>query len=1011
MTSTPSSGRSVSASETAESRPYCGHFATFDERRFEYLFSRVAAIRAASDEDNDIGTDADPYPDIFEFTHRPITVYESESSAIGEGAEATEQDVLSELQSEHNRNFAVVIQGTVGTGKSELCSYLVHQLQDDRPILEVRKDDDLMSLLTTRIPEFYEEQFGEPFPNQTNYAALEEDLKNPSYDIPGLITRKAIRRIGNDGYALIEGTEIGAIEEFLTEQMDILLEAVEDEDRGSKFVTEQYYQQKEFLKIFADESQLDDQPWEIINQYLWDAVLDEYDTPSIEKILKQVGARFTETRPIIVFEDFSIAAVQANRIRDFIERDIAGDAWDFIIAGTTDSIRPLQTKTFQRRFSFYQTNEPGSNQVPFLSADDVVDFIRPYLAYPKAHDGSVAYSEPVDSGRLLGIHDGDPADESECAECGLCGGQLDRMLYPLTQTFIERIYSGLRENERSPREVVRVISDIIKETYYGPAPVPSSASVLEKLTNKIAPSDAVYDDAPMFVGLAKWYGHKDGDVWEVDRRIPESFGVIADDTEPGKLSAGIEVTPRAVRIPDLSVEFDDPDSDSPDGSSTDDEDGGAETGTDSDEGEEPQRTAGQRLFEQHRGEVDNWRQNPAEEELRDTDAYISNAIEDLIQHLTNDYSIWTHGDLRYNLSSEKRPFVFQNTDNNAADDQITINIRSFERSALSRLLRYGIKLEEGGANQDELLERYGTRFSRLAARWQSTIEEEFIYTDEILFDKRTGAHRGFESFVVSSYALTCLLEDPWQPLTAERLNERFADSDPHRLDSHLSEALDDGRLSEEDLQTLDEVVGIASRLESLLETQLAVSKNQLDVPAVRSHLKSGPITTLGSLARSRINEVDTRVRFSATDQDKLRTIAGLVKDATTVITDTEQQTQIDTYPQTIQERLGSVAITDIVEITQTLSESYEELVPPELLETLNRLVRFSKEDFDAVRAGAAIAGEQQYGTTEQVQQTTAYLKLRGHPLTALIETVFETSTTTGQSVAPRFQKVAEYYVE
>jgi hypothetical protein len=41
----------------------------------------------------------------------------------------------------------------------------------------------------------------------------------------------------------------------------------------------------------------------------------------------------------------------------------------------------------------------------------------------------------------------------------------------------------------------------------------------------------------------------------------------------------------------------------------------------------------------------------------------------------------------------------------------------------------------------------------------------------------------------------------------------------------------------------------------------------------------------------------------------------------------------------------------------------------------------------------------------------AYLKLRGHPLTELIETLFEASTTTDRTVAPGFQEVAAYYVE
>jgi len=60
----------------------------------------------------------------------------------------SEDDVYDEFEDGRMKNFAVVIEGEVGTRKSELCAYLAHRLRDDgRPLLHVDKEDDLMSLL------------------------------------------------------------------------------------------------------------------------------------------------------------------------------------------------------------------------------------------------------------------------------------------------------------------------------------------------------------------------------------------------------------------------------------------------------------------------------------------------------------------------------------------------------------------------------------------------------------------------------------------------------------------------------------------------------------------------------------------------------------------------------------------------------------------------------------------------------------------------------------------------
>jgi len=138
----------------------CPHFEAVDETTLRRLFSKVAAARS---EDYDL----------FQFTHRSMEVYRGTSAG---GEIWTEDRIHREFSESRVNNFAVVIEGEVGTGKSELCAYLSHKLrQEGRPMLHIDKDDDLMSILSERIPEFYEEQFGEMLPGASDFKNLHDD--------------------------------------------------------------------------------------------------------------------------------------------------------------------------------------------------------------------------------------------------------------------------------------------------------------------------------------------------------------------------------------------------------------------------------------------------------------------------------------------------------------------------------------------------------------------------------------------------------------------------------------------------------------------------------------------------------------------------------------------------------------------------------------------------------------------------------------------------------------------
>lgn len=237
-------------------------------------------------------------------------------------------------------------------------------------------------------------------------------------------------------------------------------------------------------------------------------------------MLETVGSKFTDTRPVIVFEDFAITAMEAKQLRNYMERDKYTDNWDFIVAGTRDPTEVLHRRTAEVRFEFFQTNERGSSRVLFLDEETAVDFVAPYLGYIKSHDGSVRYEEHGDG--TLALRSAPPG--SICAECGFCDGSF-RDLFPFNEAFLQRLFAGLDESEQSPREYVMTTFDVLEAYYEGYARAPSSADVLQSLRNTVAAADEVYEQAEAFADLAKWYGDPRDDDIIVDRRFADVFGL------------------------------------------------------------------------------------------------------------------------------------------------------------------------------------------------------------------------------------------------------------------------------------------------------------------------------------------------------------------------------------------------------------------------------------------------------------------------------------------------------
>lgn len=991
---------------------FCDHYEKLEKRRFNRLFSRVAAIRATED-----GAEQAGYPDIFDYTHHPITVFKQATDDDTAGPKPVREDeILDEFDPTRLKNFSVVIEGPVGTGKSELCAYLTNKLRNEhgRPVLRVDKDSDLLTMLTETIPEFYERELGETLDTSGDLRALAEGLKSNPEVVAGLVVTKGLRLLGQEYDIDVSPEKKAGLEDFILGRLNELVERrhqgvdnVEDDREGFRFITQQDYESghHEELYVFPD-SNLDREPYELLNDKFWSALLKEFDSPPLNDLLMEVGQAF-DTRPVCVFEDFSIAAVQAEKLRNYMERDNDEDNWDFIIAGTTDYTRALRTQTSQDRFRFYQTNKPESKQVDFLDEDSVVDFIRPYLAYPKTSDESLVYNG---DGELQA-----PPDRTICGTCTLCSNDF-RDLFPFNKTFIERIYNpGLDEEDRRPRSIIIIVKDILEEVYYGPTEVPSDAQVLDEEVNSpdVLVSDNVLSESDTIANLARWYGkevtNNGNTYYAVARAFATAFDVKGipkpQEEAEGTTVANVKFDTETIYIPAA-------------GDTGDDIVVGPEDGEDDDTGGDDQPTPSsdpvERKYKELRREVADWKNDPTSDEYAETRKYMEAGIKELLDYLTDDFTFWNGTDLGFYIG-KKRPFVYKNSSEAPEPHQSVLDLDRFRSTTHRSLLKFGIRREEGSSpSAEQFLEEegHGTHFTRLADQWRSKLISQYITSDEILY-KKAAQNRNYEfdDFIVATYAWLVMLDDPWKEITAETLNERYQDPDDLSIDTHLEDAL--SVLPDDSERCFSAAMKTAPYIEDLLGARLGVTQDILDVPTLRNHLRRhSPYDVIDNLAKNPyIDNIDRRIRFNTKDESKFQEMALRMYKLQRAIGDNVVDMPRSVDEEAIHNHLQGVTMTDIEDVHKTLTQSYATQMPTDLKETLDAFTSmFDQSTLNHVETGTELIQSLGPSNQDAVHRSFAELKLQAHPVRDQLNTLMGAEAT-GPSggFAPAFREVSQHY--
>lgn len=883
----------------------CPHFDDIDQELMNRLFSEVAAVRSSNE-------------DLFNFTHRRIQVFEYVSGDI-----YNEHEIYEQFDEHRLRNFAVVIRGPTGTGKSELCWALSHRLRNDgRKVLHIEKNADLMSIMAEEIPQFYEDHTGEQIEGVEEIDRLRQDIRDEKETVAEYAVSKAIIDLRNSDVT-VTVPDREQLKDFVASKLTELVQPG-GYDTDVSFVVEPEVKNFSFLDVLADQSPADTAT--MLTDALWDAIRNEYESPSLDTLLEQVGQAFTDTRPVLIFEDWSVTSLDAIRLRDYMERDNENDRWDFIVAGTPDSFDELRfrTQTNEDRFQYYETTKEGEDQVLFLGEDSAIDFIRPYLGYIKSLDGSVSYNRDG-TNRVTNINT--PGDRSRCDFCNFCDAEF-RDLYPFNRTFVQRVYTGLPTDDQQPRKYVQKIFDILTDYYDSDKDVfpPSSSDELSSLTNEIDLADAVYINRDL-AKLAEWYGTVEGDVVEVDRRFAVSFGI---DAAVEYEAYGVVADEAVLRFPTQNGGAIGGEGGTGVDGYGDEDDENGEDGADTLSPEEE-------LVNELRPRVENWKENP--EEWTEVDVYLRKGLRDAIERLTGEFRLWEDAPLEYRVGSG-HPFLIG--DELAPPNKIHIDQHDFARSDLLDLLEFGVMRSEDPRNADykSFLNGTGTQITEYARKWRSALRSHELEQGKIF---HSGNEYSLTDLAYSGYALCVLLNDPWESLSVERISAAFTAEQTVSLDEDLAEALDD-QLDRDDFKRVQTMFEHIEEYRALFEDEFTFTSNAVN----RQHLQQyvdqvSPFAVIEGLAKSRIDRVSGKVKFTSSGKNLTTVLEALyyVGNALDELATLDAMTERAEH---IRAELDGVNMAYIRDVTTDIQETYSDV----LSGSQEALVKFANESQDDV---------------------------------------------------------------
>jgi hypothetical protein len=257
-----------------------------------------------------------------------------------------------------------------------------------------------------------------------------------------------------------------------------------------------------------------------------------------------------------------------------------------------------------------------------------------------------------------------------------------------------------------------------------------------------------------------------------------------------------------------------------------------------------------------------------------------------------------------------------------------------------------------------------------------------------------------------------LLDDPWKPLSAERLNERYTGDDDLEMDENLTEYFK-LQLPNDEYHDLVELFEHSDKVENLVESRLSVTGNALNVRNIRRRMeKASPYQVLSRLAKTYINDIHGRVRFG--DRTTLPDMAYAVYDGFKVVEKDADEEEFRGVGEFALQNLEGIDMERIDTIASKLG-TYD-TVNPEFREAVSQFSEVDQAEIETVLEAAELAVK---GLPANVESSQAELhaelvsrKLMTHPVIERLDELESAWVTPGeQGAGSRFTEVATLYVE
>ena len=711
--------------------PYlCPHFQNIDKLHFLQIFTKASSIRGEDE-------------NLFYFTHYPIDLYDKNE----EVESILETEVLMELQRERIGNFVVAIEGETGTGKSELCVYLSYELKKlGMKVLLIDKNSDLMSILADDLPDFYFKHTGKKINRLDNLKHFQKQLKKNIKLISVNIGTRAINNLTKIYSDLIVDPDNPRVKQFIKLLESKLLQLISRGDE--EYPSEMNFISAEDLKsgnrninfgIPGNVSSISDD----LNQSIWDAVKDEQQIPTIDKMIEEINRDINE-RFTIIFEDFSITSLDKKKLQNYLERDKITDKVNFIIAGLANKLESLYTPTavdrVNERTKFYKTSKSGESRTLFLTEENCINFIRPYISYYKALEGSIEFKRDK-KGRITDtIY---KSGDNKCNRCGKCLKEL-RDIFPFNKTFLKRIYKGLKVEDQKPRKYVETIGLILDE-YIDFRRSPSSATRLLLLSKDlIIPQSIVNLNDERLNHFLRWYADEFDDSIKFSSTYADLLGI-----DYSKIN-NHQILGDSVIISKLGNEIN--------------ELGEAELV----KGKEEFIPEWKKQFNEQRGYISGWKMDPYNKDWFQLNTYLIDVISDIFKEISSSYKISLNSPINIRIGKNENIFTFNNLqfDEKIEMFQISLNSEDFTEQELSFLLRQAIYKghKHKDFSMDEILKKTPYAIIEGFIKWQSKCQN-YIFNFNFFKKDYHRRNYGYIDIAFLYCVLSYMIVHPWNRLS------------------------------------------------------------------------------------------------------------------------------------------------------------------------------------------------------------------------------------------------------